>query len=260
MSKSDSDSDIDIEYDSFLKDPDDFYKPEPQPTVVEYARPGKEGEIIKLRLVGSHPLWAHYLWNGGRMAADMIEDGRIAVAGKRVFEFGAGAALPSIVSVLNGAEYVATTDYPEEVLLDDIRINLKNNLPADALGKRIEVYGLLWGSKVDDLLKAGTAPTGEPRKYDVLILADLLANHTALPDLAKNLGELMDKPNGVAYVAFGHHRPWLADRDLKFFEHATNQGMKCEEIFQKHTTPMFENDPGSLDVRSTVHVYKITWP
>jgi predicted nicotinamide N-methyase len=38
-----------------------------------------------------------------------------SIGGARVIEFGAGAALPSVVANLNGAAFVLATDYPSDV-------------------------------------------------------------------------------------------------------------------------------------------------
>ena len=47
---------------------------------------------------------------------------------KRILELGAGAALPSIVSVLSGAERVVVTDYPEDESIRNMEYNLDINL------------------------------------------------------------------------------------------------------------------------------------
>lgn len=50
------------------------------------------------------------------------------IKGKRIAELGAGAALPSIVSALGGAEWVTVTDYPDEALIQNMAYNLDCNL------------------------------------------------------------------------------------------------------------------------------------
>jgi nicotinamide N-methyltransferase len=66
-----------------------------------------------------------------------------------------------------------------------------------------------------------------------------------------------------ALVFFSHHRPWLAARDLRFFELATSDskrhgGFHVERILERQMEPMFANDPGSEAIRSTVHGYRLT--
>ena len=255
---------------NLLEEPKDFYRPPPQPTVVAYVRvrgggAGARAQTLHFHLVASHPLWAHYLWNGGRHIADMIARGALPVAGRRVLEFGAGAAVPSVVAALCGAAHVAATDFPEEPLLAPIRRNVAENIPDAATRARVAVHGFLWGADPAPLLRSGIPETEaetdpEAGKYDVLLLGDLLANHTALPDLARSVAQLMRRPGGTGIVAFGHHRPWLADRDLAIFAHLRQHGVESTQVAQVAAAPMFAEDPGSLEVRRTVHVYRIFWP
>jgi len=247
---------------SFPADPEGFFQPDPQPSTVEYTR--RDGTVLRLGLVAKHALWAHHLWNGGRVLADMIEHTAAACAprasslpaldvrGKRVIEFGAGAALPTVVALLNGAAAVTACEYPEAPLLDNIRANISACCRDATTAQRGRVCGLVWGGDAAQLLADGG-------RFDVALLADLLANHSALPALAKSLAATLARPDGVAFVAFGHHRPWLAERDLAFFVHAAAEGLRDEELCAVRATPMFPNDPGPEDVRATVHIHRLTW-
>jgi len=263
---------IGLEDCGMLEEPKNFFKEPRKPTIVDYEfisphhtlAEGKEEEkrVMHFHLVGSHPLWAHYLWNGGRHIADMISRGEPPVAGKRVLEFGAGAAVPSVVAALCGACHVSVTDFPEEPLLEPIRRNISENISDESVRSRVSVHGFLWGSDPTELLNVGINESGvvddEEKKYDLLLMGDLLANHSALPDLAKSASQLM-KRNGMGIVAFGHHRPWLADRDLMIFEHLKKLGISSTKIDEFSAEPMFVEDPGSLEVRKTIHVYRIVW-
>lgn len=53
--------------------------------------------------------------------------------GHRFLELGAGAALPSLVATLNGASVTVVTDYPEEVIIDNLRGNIQRNIPDSEL-------------------------------------------------------------------------------------------------------------------------------
>lgn len=272
-----SEEDVALEECNLLEEPTDFYRAPPQPKVVEYALDrgtGAPAQTLRFHLVASHPLWAHYLWNGGRHIAGLIARGALPVAGRRVLEFGAGAAVPSVVAALCGAAHVAATDFPEEPLLAPIRRNVAENIADPATRARVAVHGFLWGADPTPLLRSGIADTAdgaedaqedaqsdpEAGKYDVLLLGDLLANHTALPDLARSVAQLMRRPRGTGVVAFSHHRPWLADRDLAIFAHLRRLGVESTQVAEVAADPMFAEDPGSLEVRRTIHVYKIFWP
>lgn len=67
------------------------------------------------------------IWNAGRTIADYLEQSPGIVRNKYVLEFGAGAALPSIVCGLSGAAIVVATDYPDADLIENIRYNLQHS-------------------------------------------------------------------------------------------------------------------------------------
>lgn len=270
--KEEEEEEVALEECNLLEEPKDFYREPPKPKVVEFVlERGAEvpPQTLHFHLVASHPLWAHYLWNGGRHIARMIARGELPVAGRRVLEFGAGAAVPSVVAALCGAAHVAATDFPEEPVLAPIRRNVAENIPDPAVRARVAVHGFLWGADPAPLLRSGvpssTDDDGNNKdenegKYDVLLLGDLLANHTALPDLARSVAQLMRRPHGTGIVAFSHHRPWLADRDLAIFAHLRNLGVESAHVADIAADPMFADDPGSLEVRRTIHVHRIFWP
>jgi nicotinamide N-methyltransferase len=59
-------------------------------------------------------------------------------------------------------------------------------------------------------------------------------------------------------VPFSHHRPHLADKDMNFFKLAEEMGFECVKHEDSKMTAMFEKDPGSLEVRETIHFYSLT--
>lgn len=88
--------------------PREFTPPPPEPTFEIFTRDIKDKvpQEIKLRLVGSHPLWGHHLWNAAKMFANWMDAHPEHSLGKNVLELGAGAALPSFVAAVNGASKV----------------------------------------------------------------------------------------------------------------------------------------------------------
>lgn len=46
------------------------------------------------------------------------------VCGKNVLELGAGAGLPSIAAAIWGAKNVVVTDYPDEDMVENMKINV----------------------------------------------------------------------------------------------------------------------------------------
>lgn len=82
--------------------------------------------------------------------------------------------------------------------------------------------------------------------FDVLILADLLFNHSEHAKLIKTVELTLKKsPNSKAYVFFTPYRPWLLEKDLAFFELAREAGFTVVKTLEKVMDKvMFEEDPG----------------
>uniref|UniRef100_A0A060T9P1 ARAD1D13354p n=1 Tax=Blastobotrys adeninivorans TaxID=409370 RepID=A0A060T9P1_BLAAD len=240
---------------SLFEEPEDFRPPPPEPTFEKYTRQQelvKKGEPseITVRLVGKSPLWGHLLWNAALVTCDFIDQNREQyITGKTVLELGAAAALPSLVAALT-ADNVVVTDYPDPDLMNNIDHNI-GLLNAHA-EYPLTSEGYIWGYDTTDLLNAKGQ---KGRKFDFIILSDLIFNHTEHQKLIKSCDECL-ADNGVVLVVFTHHRPKLAHKDLAFFPQAEEQaGFKSEKIIEKVMTPMFAEDEGPEIVRATVHGY-----
>ncbi|KAL8725137.1 MAG: hypothetical protein Q9166_007541 [cf. Caloplaca sp. 2 TL-2023] len=106
-----------------FQEPSEYYSP-PKPATFE-SKKLQTGEILQLRLVGHSPLWGHHIWNGAQVVTDYLYDhARDLVKGRTVLELGAGAGLPSIAAAIWGAKQVVVTDYPDEDLVENIRMNI----------------------------------------------------------------------------------------------------------------------------------------
>ncbi|KAF9131880.1 nicotinamide n-methyltransferase [Mortierella sp. 14UC] len=283
---SDSDS-SEGEMGSMFAMPAEYSPPPPEATYEIFTRAAKDKtpQEMKLRLVGSHPLWAHHLWNAAKVFADWMDDHPEHTVGKNVLEIGAGAALPSFVAAVNGATKVVITDYPDNDLIANIQYNADHIVPELTKEGKVIVQGYLWGSNTRPLL-AHLNPTtttntditsaDQPKEmFDTIILSDLLFNHSQHRAMLKTCKETLKRGTGRIFVFFTHHRPWLADADNKFFEIAAAPvidppegdessdderdpggfGFKVEKVVEQKMTPMFLEDPGSEEVRGTVHGY-----
>ncbi|KAF9108153.1 hypothetical protein BGX27_008448 [Mortierella sp. AM989] len=92
----------------------------------------KQG-LLQLHLAnvggGAVKLMSHYVWNAALVMAEYIEAAElINVRGQRVIEFGAGAALPGLLCVKRGAEFVTLTDYPDPAIIQNMERNWYENL------------------------------------------------------------------------------------------------------------------------------------
>jgi nicotinamide N-methyltransferase len=155
---------------------------------------------------------------------------------------GAGAGLPSLVCAINNAAQVVVTDYPDADLVDNLRYNVTHceDLPEGA--SNIVAEGYLWGAPTESLTKHLSEESG----FDVLILADLLFNHSEHAKLINSVKLTLKKSaKSIAYVFFTPYRPWLLQKDLAFFDLARESGFIVKKTLEKVMDKvMFEEDPG----------------
>jgi nicotinamide N-methyltransferase len=185
----------------------------------------------------------HHLWNAGRITSTYLEEHAAKLVKKKtVLELGAGAGLPSLVCALNGARRVVVTDYPDAELIENLQYNIDHCelLPAP---RQIAAEGYLWGAPIQDIVQH--LPEMD-EAFDVLILADLLFNHSEHAKLIETVRlTLKRSPDSKAYVFFTPYRPWLLEKDLAFFDLARAAGFAVEKTFEKVMDKvMFEEDPG----------------
>lgn len=252
-----------------MVEPEDFYPPTPPPTKQTYTM--QSGKDITLHLVGSSPTEAHHLWNGAKIVSDYFEAQPERVRGKTVLELGAASGLPSLVAGILGAKKVVMTDFPDVELI----VNMQKNIdecdttvePKGQIAGAIDAAGFVWGGDVEPLLARLPASSSggkeeDEKKFDVLILADLLFRHNEHGMLVKTIKEALKKTReSVAYVFFTSYRPWKRHLDMKFFDIAREGGLEVVHVEErKLDKPLFENDPGDLDVQKTVNGFEVRWP
>ena len=270
---SDTEEEIDT---SLFQDPEGYYPPSPPPRQESYTLQTRQ--TLTLHLVGHSPLEAHHLWNGARVVARLFEDDPSLVRDRTVLELGAGAGLPSLVAAAMGCRRAVVTDFPDV----DLVANMWRNV--DGLGEvlgeevkgRVGVKGFVWGGNVRPLLEElqdGTTVEQEEEEeeeenevekkggFDVLILADLLFRHSEHGRLVKTIREALGRrKESRAYVVFTSYRPWLRHKDLAFFDGCREEGFVVEQILErKLDAPLFENDPGDVEVQKTVTGHVVRW-
>ncbi|KAH3686438.1 hypothetical protein WICPIJ_002618 [Wickerhamomyces pijperi] len=246
-----------------FQEPEDYYQPPPSAHFAAYERKDKSKtpSSIQLRLVGSSPLWGHLLWNAGIFTADYLDahSGEL-VEGKDVLELGAAAALPSLIAGYNGARTVIATDYPDADLIGNIQHNVDEALSNMTTSKeRVHVEGYIWGNDYEPLLqKIRDGAENKDKKFDLIILSDLVFNHSEHHKLLKTSKDLLSR-DGKCLVVFSPHRPWLLQDDLQFFETAKEYNLKPEKIDMVVWRPMFpDEDESTAEVRSRVYSFFLT--
>lgn len=178
--------------DLFEEEIPEALKNAPKHHFAEVERSNGLGQL-KVRMVKKHVLWGDHLWNAGKWLALHFDEHPEEIKDKSVIELGAGAGLPSVVSALNGARCTVVTDYPDAELIENLVCNLDENVK-DAARERAHAMGYLWGSSVENLL----APN-QGQKYDVVILCDLLFNHSEHTKLVASCKQLL-APAGLVLL------------------------------------------------------------
>lgn len=249
---------------SMFEEPEGYLAPPPESHFVEYDRiQGKQNPSkIQLKLVGSLPLWGHLLWNAGKYTANYLDEHSAElVEGKKILELGAAAGLPSLVCGVNGASKVLCTDYPDPDLLSHIQYNVDHCEGLKAKGN-VKVKGFIWGQDVATLcyddLQDDALPQRieEDAKFDLIILSDLVFNHTEHRKLLTNCREAL-KRTGLVLVVFSPHRPHLLEEDLRFFTTCEDFEFKAEKIEQINWKPMFEEDAETAEIRSRIYCHTL---
>lgn len=214
-----------------------------------------------------HSLWAHCIWNAGKSLAKAILNQKINVKGKRIIELGAGAALPSMAAILMGAELVVATDYPEESLLEPLKINLQVNMEKynkpESSG-HWKVSGYTWGTDLNALKQFNHG-----KNFDIVIQSDVICNHSQHQNLlntVKLASDIDSKSHSTeALVYFSHHRIWLVKEDLEYFTLAQKNGFQVEKMYEELYPVMFEEDSkfdkseDDKKLREIVHAYRIVF-
>jgi nicotinamide N-methyltransferase len=241
-------------------EPADYYPPSPTPTTETHTL--LSGRTITVRLVGHNPLWGHHLWNAGRLISTYFEKKPELVKDKTILELGAGAGLPSLICAALGAKKVVVTDYPDPDLVANLCVNVDNFLAGEGQKRpkeSIVAEGYCWGADAAPLL--GHLTQSEARGFEVLILADLLFNHSEHGKLLATIeATLARTKEAKALVFFTPYRPWLYDKDMAFFDLVRERGFTVEKVLEeKMEKVMFEKDRGDEELRRTVFGYVVSW-
>ena len=147
------------------------------------------------------------------------------------------------------------TDYPDTDLIDNLRHNISQHKHLLPNPINIRATGYLWGAPIDSLSQQANAD------FDLLILADLLFNHSEHSKLLTTVQQTLKRSaDSQALVFFTPYRPWLLEKDLAFFDLAREGGFAVEKMFEKVMEGvMFERDPGDELLRRTVFGYCLCW-
>ncbi|KAK4508260.1 hypothetical protein PRZ48_001998 [Zasmidium cellare] len=196
---------------------------------------------------GDRKLFAHYLWNAGIKMAELIseEDAEWRVEGERVLELGAGVGLDGIVATLAGAQEVFITDYPSEVLLENIRRNVKKAIP-DNLKSRYHIKGYEWGDVTSPFALESA------HSFTRILAADCYWMPHEHENLVKSMLHLLSREPGARIFSIAGFHTGRAKLAL-FYQEAVAQGLEIESIYEEDSDGnrrewMEERDGGTENV------------
>lgn len=152
------------------------------------------------------------------------------------------------------------TDYPDADLIYNLEHNITINaqLMPDPQGPNIAPEGYVWGASPTKLI-LHLPP--ESTRFDTLILADILFNHSQHQALLKTVQKTLTRSaEARALVFFTPYRPWLYEKDMAFFDLAREGGFEVEKVLEEVLDEvMFPDDPGDEKLRRTVFGYILRW-
>lgn len=165
-----------------------------------------------------------------------------------------------------GASKVVVTDYPDADLISNLWTNISTASlnPKDSNSSSnnqvIVAEGYTWGASPLPLL-SHLPPSKSPSGFDILILADLLFNHSEHSKLVSTIQSTLKKERDAkALVFFTPYRPWLYEKDMGFFEVVKEAGMTVEKVVEEvMERVMFVGDRGDEGLRKTVFGFAVGW-
>mmetsp|Transcript_26151 Transcript_26151/g.55170 ORF Transcript_26151/g.55170 Transcript_26151/m.55170 type:complete len:304 (-) Transcript_26151:66-977(-) len=154
---------------------------------------------------------------------------------KRCIEFGAGAALPSLVLLKEGAKRVIFTDrYVNTQTFDALRMSVEKNASAWSMTdkdvkERVAIVPHTWGEELDKLLSTHIDKEGEDGhddlgvKADLLIASDCIYNPTYHRALLQSAVFAMAEETGMFIVGYSFHGNVPPSQTLRFFTMAREE-------------------------------------
>ena len=162
------------------------------------------------------------------------------------------------MAAILGSVKVVVTDYPDQDLIDNIAQNIATCSLLPQPATTITAEGYLWGSSTKKVLAHLPSPH---QGFDVLLLADLLFNHSCHDALVSTVVQTLARTSDArALVFFTPYRPWLLEKDMAFFDLCRGKGLEVEKVVEEVMEKvMFEKDKGDELLRRTVFGYELRW-
>ena len=162
------------------------------------------------------------------------------------------------MAAILGAKKVVVTDYPDTDLIENLTQNIATCFLLPQPTTTVVAEGYLWGASIQRVLTHLPSPD---QGFDVLLLADLLFNHSCHNALVSTILHMLARTSDArALVFFTPYRPWLLEKDLAFFDICRDKGLEVAKVVEKVMDKvMFEKDKGDELLRRTVFGYEVKW-
>lgn len=165
------------------------------------------------------------VWNSSEYIAeellnkrqDLFGEANVPWPPKKALEFGAGAALPSMVLLKEGAEQVIITDKKSnEMTFEALRFSAAKNaekwgINKEELERRVLVKPHTWGENIEDLMDDNRS------SFDLLVASDCIYNPVYHKALLKSASYLINKERGIFIVGYSFHMNVPPEQVLDFF-------------------------------------------
>uniref|UniRef100_A0A7S4IZL9 Calmodulin-lysine N-methyltransferase n=1 Tax=Odontella aurita TaxID=265563 RepID=A0A7S4IZL9_9STRA len=148
---------------------------------------------------------------------------------RRALEFGAGAALPSMILLREGAGTVVMTDrITNEETFEALEMSSEKNcrrwdISEEERERRAVVRAHTWGEDAEKLLEAGgrdeeDANSDGGGRFDLLVASDCIYNPTYHEALLRSASAVIDESEGLFVVGYSFHGNVPPERVTQFFD------------------------------------------
>mmetsp|Transcript_663 Transcript_663/g.677 ORF Transcript_663/g.677 Transcript_663/m.677 type:complete len:289 (+) Transcript_663:116-982(+) len=229
-------------------------------------------------------LFCDDIWPGAILMSDYLVMNKYLVEDKYVLELGAGAALPSLVGLHLHSRFSTITDYPGDDVISNIySLLIENELYNPTTeNNNVAVLPYIWGEDVTPLLKLipnmsptemiiknnhtskTIIPNDEIKKYDVILLAELLWKDTYTLHRSLLSSILLSLSlSGIALLSYASRTTpdHTIEREREFFTLAKEQGLNCRLVERREMDEVCgeRGDRENDFERVEVMLYSLSW-
>eukprot|EP00980_Cylindrotheca_fusiformis_P003983 scaffold874_cov126-Cylindrotheca_fusiformis.AAC.16 len=204
--------------------------------ISEYTWTSEEGVSIIYHLAFLAPGHGDSVWNSSHCIAQHLLSDRSSLSIRSwpptsALEFGAGAALPSLVLWKESTTELFITDRKiNESTFDALHMSIDKNsalwgISHEEIESRVHILPHTWGEDIERL---------KAKDIELLIASDCIYDPTYHSALLKSASECLSQEKGLFIVGYSFHLNVSPEKVLEFFQVATSQyRLKVVSEFKK---------------------------